>query len=621
MSYLTGKAVVVTGAGRGIGRSYALLAAFEGASVVVNDIDEGPAKEVVDEIRRNGGTAVAVQADITNWSEAATLIDCCVDEFGAIDGLLNNAGLFAPGDLIDVDEEHVRRMFDVNVIGAVACGTHALRSMVAQGRGSVVNVVSGAHFGIAHMAIYGATKGAIASLTYSWSLEVGASGVRVNAVSPLAKTRMTQLTSRWYDERGAGQIDYENSPDPGVNAPPAIYLLSDASDSINGQIIRIEGRQLALVAHPVMLEPALMGDWTVENIDRAFRDELGSHLVPVGIGPLLRAEYLDGASAFWSSDPDQQGAEASELVSSQVQSKPAGALGGIDWTSAQMSDIADIRSSLSRPPQNEAGISEAEDNLIAAGSEASPLRLKVLRPDGPGPFPCLYWMHGGGYFTGSVLDEDLRVARLSTEAGLVVVSVDYRLAPEHPFPAPFDDCMAGLRWVFEHASELNIDPTRVGVGGGSSGGGLAAAVALGARDGGFPDLAFQLLLYPMLDDREITPSSQRDLPYWPPAANAFGWKAYLGTDVGSDDASIYAAPARANDLTSLPPAYVCVGTRDIFVDETIEYAQRLIGAGVAVDLNVINGAPHAFHLLEPGSESSEASIGDIARFVVRTTRK
>jgi NAD(P)-dependent dehydrogenase (short-subunit alcohol dehydrogenase family) len=272
-----------------------LLAASEGASVVVNDIDEGPAKDVVDEIRRHAGTAVSVQADITNWSEAATLIDRCVEEFGAIDGLLNNAGLFSPGDLIDIDEEHVRRMFDVNVIGTVACGTHALRRMVAQGRGSVVNVVSGAHFGIAHMAIYGATKGAIASLTYSWSLDVEDSRVRVNAVSPMAKTRMTQLGSRWFDERGAGRIDYENSPDPGVNAPAAIYLLSDASKSINGQIIRIEGRQLALVAHPVVLEPALMGDWTVENIDHAFRNQLGKHLVPLGVRPLLRAEYRDGA--------------------------------------------------------------------------------------------------------------------------------------------------------------------------------------------------------------------------------------------------------------------------------------------------------------------------------------
>jgi acetyl esterase/lipase/NAD(P)-dependent dehydrogenase (short-subunit alcohol dehydrogenase family) len=588
--------------------------------VLVNDIDGVPANEVADEITDAGGRSVPVQADITDWSEAGMLIDRCVDEFGKIDGLVNNAGRFMPGDLVDIDEEHVRGLFEANVIGAVACGTHALRRMVVQGQGSVVNVVSGAHFGLAHMAIYGATKGAIASLTYSWALEVEDSGVRVNAVSPLAKTRMTQLAARWYEERGAGQIDYENSPDPAVNAPLAIYLLSDGSKAVNGQIVRIEGRQLALVAHPAVLDPVLSGDWTIKGIDQAFREQLQAHLVPVGVGPLVRAQYLEGASAFWASDAAVQTKESPEQASAGEQPKPASALAGIDWTSAQLSDIAAIRSALNRSPAIEAEIGKESEEITVRKGQARPIRFKVTRPEGPGPFPCLYWMHGGGYFSGSALVDDPRLARWSAEASMVVVSVDYRLAPEHPFPAEFEDCLAGLNWVFENAADLNVDPARIGIGGGSAGGGLAAAVALGARDGGYPGLAFQLLLYPMLDDRGTTSFSQMDAPFWPPAANSLGWKAYLGSEAGALGVSAYAAPARATDLESLPPAYVCVGTRDISVDESIEYAKRLITAGVPVDLNVISGAPHGFHLLEPQSEAAQRSIGDICRYLVQMTR-
>jgi len=302
------------------------------------------------------------------------------------------------------------------------------------------------------------------------------------------------------------------------------------------------------------------------------------------------------------------------------QPKPAAALGGIDWTSVQLGDLPEIRVALSRPAATEAGTGPEPEEMTASEGLAAPVRLKVIRPEGRGPFPCLYWMHGGGYFSGSAFDDDLRVTRWSGEAGLLVVSVEYRLAPEHPFPAAFEDCLAGLKFVFDKASDLNIDAARIGIGGGSAGGGLAAAVALGARDSGFPPLAFQLLLYPMLDDRKNTSSGRTDVPFWPPAANKVAWDGYLGTDVGGASVSPYAAPARATDLESLPPAYVCVGTRDIFVDESIDYAKRLIDAGVPVDLNVISGAPHGFHLLDPGSEAAQTSIDDIGRFLVRMTQ-
>jgi hypothetical protein len=149
------------------------------------------------------------------------------------------------------------------------------------------------------MSIYGATKGAVASLTYGWSMEVEGTGVRVNAVSPLARTRMSEATAEFYRNHDLGRIDSSGSPDPEVNAPAVVFLLSDAAAGINGQIVRIEGRQLAIVAHPAVREPVLQGDWTVANIEKAFLETLRNYTVPVGMAPLLRAEYLSGASAFW----------------------------------------------------------------------------------------------------------------------------------------------------------------------------------------------------------------------------------------------------------------------------------------------------------------------------------
>jgi NAD(P)-dependent dehydrogenase (short-subunit alcohol dehydrogenase family) len=299
MTYLDGKPVVVTGAGRGIGRAYARLAASEGGSVVVNDIDADVALAVTAEIKRAGGRAVAAVADISAWTGAESVINACVDEFGSIHGLVNNAGLFSMADGWELDEAHVERLVRTNFVGVAACGSLALRRMIPQGFGSIVNIVSGAHFGIPHMSIYGATKGAVASLTYGWSMEVEGTGVRVNAVSPLARTRMSEATAAFYRNHDLGRIDSSGSPDPEVNAPAVVFLLSDAAAAINGQIVRIEGRQLAIVAHPAVREPVLQGDWTVANIEKAFLETLRNYTVPVGMAPLLRAEYLSGASAFW----------------------------------------------------------------------------------------------------------------------------------------------------------------------------------------------------------------------------------------------------------------------------------------------------------------------------------
>jgi acetyl esterase/lipase len=225
-----------------------------------------------------------------------------------------------------------------------------------------------------------------------------------------------------------------------------------------------------------------------------------------------------------------------------------------------------------------------------------PVPVRVHRPAGvDGALPAILTIHGGGYVIGSyVMDDHLHDA-WGPQLGTVGVSVEYRLAPETPYPGPLEDCYAALRWTHEHAEELGIDRTRLGVSGISAGGGLAAALALLARDRGEVPLAFQLLDCPMLDDRQATPSLRSEGLYvWDAASNEFGWRSYLGHLYGSDDVPPYAAAARAADLTGLPPACIVVGSIDGFRDEDVDYARRLNQAGVRCELHVIAGLPHAY---------------------------
>jgi acetyl esterase/lipase len=225
--------------------------------------------------------------------------------------------------------------------------------------------------------------------------------------------------------------------------------------------------------------------------------------------------------------------------------------------------------------------------------------------------PCVYWIHGGGYVAGSNLGDDLRFDRWCPTLGCVGVSVEYRLAPEHPYPAPLDDCYAGLAWVVAHADELGVDASRVGIGGNSAGGGLAAGLALLARDRGELAINFQLLIYPMIDDRQVTHSSGWTDPIWPPSANTYGWTAYLGDRKGGPDVEPYAAATRATDLGGLPPTLIAVGAIDGFSDEDIDYAVRLRHAGVPVDLHVYAGAPHGFDGLAVDSAVAARATRDI----------
>jgi acetyl esterase/lipase len=260
---------------------------------------------------------------------------------------------------------------------------------------------------------------------------------------------------------------------------------------------------------------------------------------------------------------------------------------------------------------------ERSDHTVAGEPDVT---VRIHRPAGQTqPLPCMYSIHGGGYVLGSYDMDDARFDRWCPMFDLVGVSVEYRLAPEHPFPAPLDDCYAGLKWVYDNASELGVDRGAIGIAGGSAGGGLAAGLALLARDRGEIPLAFQLLVYPMLDDRQTSPSSQWEVPVWPPGANRFGWEAYLGSRYGGE-IPIYAAAARATDLTGLPPTFIMVGGADGFADEDIAYAQRLNHAGVPTELHVYPGGPHGFDGLTAGTDLAKRAQHDMEEWVARTVR-
>lgn len=207
---------------------------------------------------------------------------------------------------------------------------------------------------------------------------------------------------------------------------------------------------------------------------------------------------------------------------------------------------------------------------------------------------ALFWIHGGGLIIGRAVQNDRLCALTALELGILVVAVEYRKAPEHPFPAALDDCLAGWHWLRDEASRLGGDASRVAVGGESAGGGLAAALAQRLHDMGETQPAAQWLFCPMLDDRT---AARRDLDetghfVWNNRLNRFGWRSYLGVEPGAERVPVYAVPSRHEDLSGLPPTWIGVGDIDLFYEEDREYAERLRAAGVEVTLEVVPGAPH-----------------------------
>ena len=273
MGVLDGKAVVVTGAGQGLGRAYALDAAAEGASVVVNDIDGAAAEKVAAEIAGAGGRAVPVVGSVADWDRAGDLVAVCRKEYGAVDGLVNNAGVLNLTPPWDESEMSIRRVVEVNLLGALFVGTHAVQAMMDQGSGSIVNITSSAQLGLSTMGTYGATKGGLASLTYSWSVDLGGYSIRVNAYAPVARTAMADMSP----------VLPPDIPDPADNAAIVTYLLSDLSDGITGQVIQRRGNRLVVLAHPHLTEHGAEADaWTVGTVVEQFDPVLRQYQQPVG---------------------------------------------------------------------------------------------------------------------------------------------------------------------------------------------------------------------------------------------------------------------------------------------------------------------------------------------------
>ncbi|MFF5968833.1 alpha/beta hydrolase [Streptomyces collinus] len=260
------------------------------------------------------------------------------------------------------------------------------------------------------------------------------------------------------------------------------------------------------------------------------------------------------------------------------------------------------------------GAFEVEDRQVPGPQGEPDISLLICRPaaaESAGPRPVIYHVHGGGMVIGNNrvgVDGPLAWAQA---LDAVVVSVEYRLAPEHPHPAPVEDVYAGLLWTADHAAELGADPERIVIAGASAGGGLCAALALLARDRRGPQPIGQVLMCPMLDDRNDTPSTYQmaGLGVWDRTANETGWTALLGSRRGGPDVPAYAAPARAEDLTGLPPAFLDVGSAETFRDEVVAYASRIWQAGGVAELHVWPGGFHGFDGFAPQAAVSQAARG------------
>jgi 3-oxoacyl-[acyl-carrier protein] reductase len=282
MGILDGKAGVVTGGGRGIGRGHCLVLAQEGMKVVVNDVDEEESEKVVKEISAAGGSAVANGDDIGTREGAEALVARCVSAFGRIDALVANAGIVRDRTLLNMSDEEFDDVIRIHVKGTFLCGQAAARRMREQGQGgAIVNTTSGAQMGNYGQTNYSAAKGAIASMTYTWALELARFGIRVNAIAPAASTRMTAAVR---DPRTGQPVDRVRFLDPLLNAPLVAYLCSDEGSWVTGQVFAVGGERLGIALQPrygdALIRP---GGWTVAAVREHFRNHFGTKLEPFGL--------------------------------------------------------------------------------------------------------------------------------------------------------------------------------------------------------------------------------------------------------------------------------------------------------------------------------------------------
>jgi acetyl esterase/lipase len=269
------------------------------------------------------------------------------------------------------------------------------------------------------------------------------------------------------------------------------------------------------------------------------------------------------------------------------------------------------------------GVSQ-EDRMVPGPAGDPDVRIRIYKPtEQTEPLPGFFWIHGGGYVLGDIDSNDYASKLWVKNVGCVIVSVDYRRAPEAPYPAPLEDCYAALEWMVTHADELGIDQSRIAIGGASAGGGLASGLALLVRDRAEMTVVAQLLMYPMINDKNVAPATDTlpDTHIWSRAKNLFGWTCYLGQEPGAEDIPIYAAAFRAEDLSGLPPALIVVGDLDLFLEENLDYAGRLIKAGVLTELHVYPGAYHGFNGFSPGAAVSRQCNADYLQALTRALQK
>ena len=252
----------------------------------------------------------------------------------------------------------------------------------------------------------------------------------------------------------------------------------------------------------------------------------------------------------------------------------------------------------------------------ATSGDGHDIEMRIMQPEGAEKKPLFYWIHGGGYVLGQAKQGDSFTLR-AAQMGCYAASVEYRLAPETAYPGPLEDCYEGLKHLLDNADALGIDKTRIIIGGVSAGGGLCAGLALLIRDRGLCAPLGQLLLYPMIDDMNLQPASDTlpDTPIWSRQYNHFGWQSYLGDLFGTKHVPIYAAPARAEDVSGLPPTYMPVGDLDLFLDENIAFVRKLTRVGVPTHFHIVPGAFHGFNGFVPDAPVSRAINGEIFGFV------
>ena len=302
---LQDKVVIITGAASGLGAAHARACAAEGATVIGTDINGDELAGVVKEIQSAGRAALAVGGDISSRAVCEQIVDVAMREFGRVDGVVNNAAISPLTKPFEATEDLIRRVFEVNVYGPLFLSIAAGREM--NGKGSIVHVTSGAQSGTPLSSIYGATKGAISSLTYCWARDLAAEGsqVRVNALSPHAATPMMAASAEFFMEHGIGsQIASATAPDPSTVSPVVVYLLSDSSDQINGQVVRMQdGKLLSLTTHPANLNPPLYRDvWTPQDVAAAFEQELAAKQLPIG-QHYINATVVDPPTDLATFDP------------------------------------------------------------------------------------------------------------------------------------------------------------------------------------------------------------------------------------------------------------------------------------------------------------------------------